>query len=127
MLKPQLHLSNSTKVPVLLHKPFIHGNFNASLPISMHLFCRKYKRIVRAGFTPNNIKAVASSEEKSIRVKVIVTVKPSIGRLFSNLIKQEPDDVQDLLDKALLLELVQTELDPSKYRSKKISIYMAIF
>ena len=121
MLKPQLHLSNSTEVPFLLHKPFIHGNFNASLPISMHSFCRKNKRIVRAGFTTNNIKAVASSEEKSICLKAIVTVKPSVYGLFLNLLERKPDDVQDFRDKALILQLV--ELDPGKYWSKKISIY----
>ncbi|KAK4608274.1 hypothetical protein RGQ29_001901 [Quercus rubra] len=115
MLKPQLHLSNSTKVPFLLHKPFIHGNFNASLPISMHSFCRKNKHIVRVGFNPNNIKAqaVASSTEKSVSVKAIVTVKPTVGGFLTNLgIDRGLDDVQDLLGKTLLLELVQAELDP---------------
>lgn len=115
MLKPQLHLPNSTKVPFLLHKPFIHGNLNASLPISMHSFCRKNKHIVRVGFNPNNIKAqaVASSTEKSVSVKAIVTVKPTVGGFLTNLgIDRGLDDIQDLLGKTLLLELVQAELDP---------------
>ncbi|KAL4612097.1 hypothetical protein ACB092_08G174000 [Castanea dentata] len=115
MLKPQLHLSNSTKVPFLLHNPFIHGNCNASLPISMHSFCRKNKHIVRVGFNPNNIKAqaVASSTEKSISVKAIVTVKPTVGGFLTNIgIDRGLDDVKDLLGKTLLLELVQAELDP---------------
>lgn len=123
MLKPQLHLSNSTKVPFLLHKPFIHGNLNASLPISMHSFCRKHKHSVRVGFNPNNIKAqaVASSTEKSVSVKAIVTVKPTVGGFLTNLgINRGLDDIQDVLGKTLLLELVQAELDPSKYWSKKL-------
>lgn len=122
MLKPQLHLSNSTKVPFLLHNPFIHGNCNASLPISMHSFCRKNKHSVRVGFNPNNIKAqaVASSTEQSISVKAIVTVKPTVGGFLTNLgIDRGLDDIKDVLGKTLLLELVQAELDPSKYWSKK--------
>ena len=54
-------------------------------------------------------------------MKAIVTVKPTVGGLLSNLgIDRGLDDIQDLLGKTLLLELVQAELDPSKYWSKKI-------
>uniref|UniRef100_A0A2N9HGN3 Lipoxygenase n=1 Tax=Fagus sylvatica TaxID=28930 RepID=A0A2N9HGN3_FAGSY len=115
MLKPQLHHSNSTQIPFILHKPFIHGNGNASFPISMHSFRTKNKQNVRVVRFSNssNIKAVASSTEKSVSVKAVVTVKRTVTGFFSNLgIERGLDDVKDLLGKTLLLELVHTELDP---------------
>ncbi|GMY16387.1 linoleate 13S-lipoxygenase 2-1, chloroplastic-like isoform X5 [Fagus crenata] len=115
MLKPQLHHSNSTQIPFLLHKPFIHGSGNASFPISMHSFRTKNKQNVRVVRFSNssNIKAVESSTEKSVSVKAVVTVKRTVTGFFSNLgIERVLDDVKDLLDKTLLLELVHTELDP---------------
>uniref|UniRef100_A0A2N9GU16 Lipoxygenase n=1 Tax=Fagus sylvatica TaxID=28930 RepID=A0A2N9GU16_FAGSY len=87
MLKPQLHHSNSTQIPFILHKPFIHGNGNASFPISMHSFRTKNKQNVRVVRFSNssNIKAVASSTEKSVSVKAVVTVKRTVTGFFSNL------------------------------------------
>ncbi|KAE8037063.1 hypothetical protein FH972_009688 [Carpinus fangiana] len=104
MLKPQLtHQSSqySTRTPFLQLKPFIHGNGNASLPISRHSFQKKNKS-VRVGFTPSNIKAVASSTERATSVEAIVTVKKTIGGVLS----------EDSLGETLQLELVSTELDP---------------
>ena len=64
---------------------------------------------------------MASSTEKSVSVKAIVTVKPTVGGFLTNLgVDRGLDDVKDLLGKTLLLELVQAELDPSKYWSKKL-------
>ena len=117
MLKPQLtHQSSqySTQTPFLQLKPFIHGNGNASLPISRHSFQKKNKS-VRVGFTPSSIKAVASSTEKSTSVKAIVTVKLTVGGFLSNLgLARGIDDIKDLLGQTLQLELVSSELDPSK-------------
>jgi lipoxygenase len=125
MLKPQLTQQSqySTQTPFLQHfNPFIHGhgNGNASLPIPRQSFHKKNKS-VRVGFIPGNIKAVASSTEKGTSVKAIVTVKPTVGGFLSNLgITRGLDDIRDLLGQTLQLELVSTELDPSKYPFKKI-------
>ena len=64
----------------------------------------------------SNIKAVASTVgEEANSVKAIVFVKPTIGGLLSNLgIDRGLDDIKDLLGETLVLELVSTELDPSK-------------
>jgi lipoxygenase len=110
MLKPQLTQQSqySTQTPFLQHfNPFIHGhgNGNASLPIPRQSFHKKNKS-VRVGFIPGNIKAVASS---------------TVGGFLSNLgITRGLDDIRDLLGQTLQLELVSTELDPSKYPFKKI-------
>ena len=88
----------------------------------MHSFRTKIKQNVRVVRFSNssNIKAVASSTEKSVSVKAVVTVKRTVTGFFSNLgIERGLDDVKDLLGKTLLLELVHTELDPSKYWCKK--------
>ena len=66
----------------------------------------------------SNIKAVASTtdDEDASFVKAIVTVKPTISGLLSNLgIDRGLDDIKDLLGETLFLELVSTKLDPSKY------------
>jgi lipoxygenase len=126
MLKPQLTQQSqySTQTPFLQHfKPFIHGHGdgNASLPISRQSF-HKMNKSVRVGFIPGNIKAVASSTEKATSVKAIVTVQFTVAGFLSNLgIARGLDDIRDLLCKRVLqLELVSTELDPSKYPFKKI-------
>jgi lipoxygenase len=62
-----------------------------------------------------------SATANAISFKAIVTMKLTVGGFLSNLgIPQGLDDVRDLLGKTLQLELVSTELDPSKYRFKKI-------
>ena len=66
----------------------------------------------------SNIKAVAGTtdDKDASFVKAIVIVKPTIGGLLSNLgIDRGLDDIKDLLGETLVLELVSTELDPSKY------------
>ena len=64
----------------------------------------------------SNIKAVASTTgEEASSVKAIVIVKLTIGRLLSNpRIGRGLDDIKDLLGETLVLELVSTELNPSK-------------
>jgi hypothetical protein len=60
--------------------------------------------------------AVASStEEASTSVKAIVTVKLTVGGFLSNLgLARVIDDIKDLVGETLQLELVSTDLDPSK-------------
>jgi lipoxygenase len=120
MLKPRVCESHGSKTFFLLNKPFIHGNGSASLSIwSKSLFQKPHKKI-RTGFVPSNIKAVASpATEKSVSVKAVVTVKPTVRGFLSNLgVGRGLDDIKDLLGKTLLLELVSSELDPSKYSLK---------
>ncbi|KAJ8640868.1 hypothetical protein MRB53_017562 [Persea americana] len=64
--------------------------------------------------TKNNIRAaVTSTTEKTVAVKAIVTVKLTVGGLFSNIgLSRGLDDLADMFGKSLLLELVSTELDP---------------
>lgn len=53
--------------------------------------------------------------DESISVKAVVTVQPTVGGFFKKLgIDRGLDDIQDLLGKTLLLELVSAELDASK-------------
>ena len=126
MLKPGIQQSqySSKTCLFLLHKSFIHGNNgSASLPIwSKPSFIKKHKNI-HTGFIPCNIKAVASTAtEKSIKVKAVVTVKPTVRGFLSNLgIQRGLDDIKDLLGKTLLLELVSAELDPGKCSSWALS------
>lgn len=129
MLKPCYQVgnsSNSTQIPFhyLLRKPFVLSRPN-SLP--------KRHKTARIRFSPaGTIKAVASStstdqyneeprtsdhqiETETITVKAVVTVQPTVTGFFKNLgIDRGLDDIQDLLGKSLLLELVSAELDPSK-------------
>lgn len=120
MLKPLVYESHSSKTLFLLHKPFIHGNGSASLPVWSKSSFQKHHKNIRTGFVPSNIKAVASpATQKSVTVKAVVTVKPTIRGFLSKLgIERGLDDIKDLLGKTLLLELVSTELDPSKYSLK---------
>ncbi|KAF3954615.1 hypothetical protein CMV_020059, partial [Castanea mollissima] len=120
MFITQLHQSHSSQNPFLLHKTFIDGNSNgkgngnASRTILVHSFHKKAKYVgVRS--MASNIKAVASTAgEEASSVEAIVTVKPTVGGLLSNLgIDRGLDDIKDLLCETLVLELVSTELDPN--------------
>ncbi len=117
MLKPGIHQSQSSKTGLfLLHKPFINGNGTAWLPIWSKPSFRYTHTNIHTGSITSNIKAIASTAtEKSISVKAVVTVKPTVRGFLSNLgIERGLDDIKDLLGKTLLLELVSTELDSSK-------------
>lgn len=124
MLNPQVHQSQSLKPTLLpLSKPFLHGNYgHAFRPVQKTPPLIKGPKI-RIGSVPrNSIKAIATSTEKSVRVKAVVTVKPTVGGFLSNISLQRGlDDIGDLFGKSLLLELVSAELDPSKYST--ISIF----
>ncbi|XP_030953245.1 linoleate 13S-lipoxygenase 2-1, chloroplastic-like isoform X1 [Quercus lobata] len=124
MFITQLHQSHSTQNPFLLHshKAFIDGNSNgkgngnASRTISVHHSFPKKAKYAGVRSMASNIKAVASTtdDEEASSVKAIVTVKPTIGGLLSNLgIDRGLDDIKDLLGETLVLELVSTELDPN--------------
>ena len=121
MLKPQLiHQSQPVQTFFNFPKPFVHGGTRslASLPASSlrqsKLCPKKERKGARVGSA--SIKSVLSDAEKSVSVKAILSVSPTVGGFLSNLgITKGLDDIQDLLGKSLLLELVSAELDPSKY------------
>lgn len=115
MLNSQVHQSQSIKPLFPLSKPFLHGNYgHAFRPVQSTSSLTKGSPKLRIGSVPRNtIKAVATSTEKSIKVKAVATVKPTVGGFLSNISLQRGlDDIGDLLGKSLLLELVSAELDP---------------
>ncbi|OMO51224.1 Lipoxygenase [Corchorus olitorius] len=119
MLKSQGHHSQYTKnlLPTFPnHKPFLHGSdrallpFNSSLPPSFN----KTRKVLKLRSVSSKIKAVATTTEKSVRVKAIVNVKETVGNVVTHLgLGRGIDDIQDLLGKSILLELVSKELDPA--------------
>ncbi|KAL5976047.1 hypothetical protein ACLOJK_020377 [Asimina triloba] len=72
----------------------------------------------RACAAPNKVQAVlGTTQEKSIaaKAKAVVIVKPTIGGVLTNIgFTRGLDDITDLLGKSLYLELVSSEVDPSK-------------
>ncbi|GMN26509.1 hypothetical protein TIFTF001_001319 [Ficus carica] len=134
MLKPyQVGSSNSSQTlfHYLLRKPS-SNSFRILLSIPNSLPERHNTGRIRFK-APGTIKAVASSASSStqfneestssnsseadkvetLTVKVVVTVQPTVTGFFQNLgIDRGLDDIQDLLGKSLLLELVSAELDP---------------
>lgn len=125
MLKPQVYHSKTLLLP--LHKPFFHGYGCAFLPLKSgrpSSSFRKTSKPLKAGFVPNKIKAaVARSGIDEIdapsTVKALVTVKQTVGGFLTNLgLKRGLDDIQDLLGKSILLELVSAELDPKTGKEK---------
>ncbi|KAI8526272.1 hypothetical protein RHMOL_Rhmol13G0296000 [Rhododendron molle] len=69
---------------------------------------------------PGSIRAIATSDEKSTRVKAVVSVKVIAGGLLSGLgLAGGLDKITDLFGKSLLLELVSAELDPKTELEKE--------
>ncbi|KAM0065256.1 putative linoleate 13S-lipoxygenase [Helianthus debilis subsp. tardiflorus] len=70
------------------------------------------------GNSSGQIKAVANESRTTtvittINLKVVVTVRLTVGGVLSNLsLTRALDDINDLLGKSLLLELVAAEIDP---------------
>ncbi|OMO72309.1 Lipoxygenase [Corchorus capsularis] len=117
MLKPQICQSPSIKTLLPLHKAFLNGSASghSSFPIkySKSSSINKTRKNVKVGYFSNNIRAVFNAVEKGASVKAIVTVKQTVTGSLANLgISRGLDDIQDLLGRTLLLELVSAELDP---------------
>ncbi|EXB48405.1 Linoleate 13S-lipoxygenase 2-1 [Morus notabilis] len=118
MLKPQLvHQSKTGQTLVPFPKPFVHGT---GLPVFIRSseICLKNKQKnvhLAGGGVSGNVKAVlrGSESKKAIKVKAVATVSPTVGGFLTNLgLDRGLDDIQDLLGKSLLVELVSAELDP---------------
>ncbi|GMN26503.1 hypothetical protein TIFTF001_001320 [Ficus carica] len=86
MLKPQLvHQTQSVQPLVSLPKSFIHGS-GLPLCIRPSLACPTNKHNnARLGAVSSDVKAVLSTAEKSIRVKAVATVSPTVGGFLTNL------------------------------------------
>ncbi|PON51677.1 Lipoxygenase [Trema orientale] len=136
LVKPH-QVGNSNSAQILFRrprKPFVHGD-GASSTFRILSLPEQHKSTGshRIRISLGTIKAVASSpsthheessrsthhheestdETEAITVKAVVTVQPTVTGFFKNLgIDRGLDDIQDLLGKTLLLELVSAELDP---------------
>lgn len=114
MKSTQVQLSHITQTVIPFHKPF------RTFPIPWLKSASRQgqnNRLIKSRSFPGSIKAIATSDqEKSTSVKAVVMVKVIAGGLLSNLgITRGLDDITDLFGKSVLLELVSTELDASKY------------
>ncbi|XVF69709.1 hypothetical protein PTKIN_Ptkin11bG0103900 [Pterospermum kingtungense] len=116
MFKSQVHQSHPIRSLFAFHNPYFHGACPTSLPVNSISFLRKTtrKHKVKVGFAPSSIKAVTNmTDKKAIGVKAVVTVKQTISSFLKNIgIEGGLDQLQDLLGRTLLLQLVSAELDP---------------
>ncbi|KAK8550640.1 hypothetical protein V6N13_119157 [Hibiscus sabdariffa] len=130
MLKPHVYRPNTNKTLLLpLHKPFLHGAAFGFLPFnpSSSSSLSRTGKGLKARFVPNRTKATLDStttltdDVGSVSVvKAFVTVKQTVGGFITNLgFQRGLDDIQDLLGKSLLLELVSAELDPKTGQEKE--------
>lgn len=73
--------------------------------------------------------SLAQNSHAAVKVKAVVTVKLTVGSVLSNLIgfTAPLDIITDLLGKTFLLELVSTELDPSKHYQYHLPAYKPYF
>ncbi|KAA3490580.1 linoleate 13S-lipoxygenase 2-1, chloroplastic-like [Gossypium australe] len=127
MLKPVYHPHTTTKTLASpLHKPFSHGTSLAFLPFNACSSLGKTAKPFKARVVPNKLKAevdVNLTDDSIVTdytVKGVVTVKQTVGGFLSNLgLSRGLDDIQDLLGKSILLELVSGELDPKTGQEKE--------
>ncbi|XVF04631.1 hypothetical protein REPUB_Repub05bG0101000 [Reevesia pubescens] len=121
MLKPEIWQCQSIKTNLpRLHKPYLYGSGRALLPLNSWPSFKKTTKVVQVSSVLNKIKAIATGTQKSLRVKAIVNVKETVGDFITHLgLERGLDDIQDLLGKSILLELVSKELDPTTGLEKK--------
>ena len=118
MISSQIQKLNSTKpLSSLLPKPSILSHGNPSLPIYKQQYLPKRQANFRIRAALGNAKVLSkpSTTETAVKVKATVTVKVTIGGIFSNIGLTIPlDDLTEVFGKSFLLELVSSQLDPSK-------------
>lgn len=119
MLKPQLQQAKHH--PALLTASSILGDGHPVLPLLPVPALRLGRRTagggrILASYSTSSEPVVgATSGSKTIPVTAVVTVKETVGGFLSNVgIGRGLDDITDVLGKSILLELVSSELDPSK-------------
>lgn len=133
MLKPQVHYHHSNSTQSLLtrqhHKAFVGGDGGtygddsgstaAFLPLKNLSSPIKYKNNFHATCSSLQIKAIttdkSSSATRKTKVKAVISVQVTMGGLISSIgLTKGLDDIQDLLGKSILMELVAAEVDHSK-------------
>ncbi|KAB2027980.1 hypothetical protein ES319_D05G069000v1 [Gossypium barbadense] len=128
MLKPHVYHPHTTTKTLAspLHKPFSHGTALAFLPFNACSSLGKTAKPFKARVVPNKIKAAVDVNLTDdgiltdYTVKGVITVKQTVGGFLSNLgLSRGIDDIQDLLGKSILLELVSLELDPKTGQEKE--------
>ena len=116
MLKSRVHQVHAAQILFPHYKPFLSGTGHFSSHVRLRPILFRNQNNIRVRNFPSAAKAVATSTEQSTSVTAIVSVKVAVGGILSNLgLSQGLDDIADLLGKSILLELVSSELDPSKY------------
>ncbi|XP_022729966.1 linoleate 13S-lipoxygenase 2-1, chloroplastic-like [Durio zibethinus] len=119
MLKPEIYC-HSIKTLLPLHKPFHHGSGRSMPPPNSSPTFNKISKGVQVSSVCSKIKAIATATQKSDRVKATVNVKETVSDFITHLgLERGLDDLQDLLGKSILLELVSKELDPRTGLEKK--------
>ncbi|XP_077215135.1 linoleate 13S-lipoxygenase 2-1, chloroplastic-like [Tasmannia lanceolata] len=117
MLKPQL-LQQSPLAPstILLHNSFTsHYLSPTSISQVRPVFHSRRAKSgsIRCEVSSNSPVYATDTEQTTVSVNAIVTVKVTIGSFLTNVgLGRGLDDISDLLGKSLLLELVSSELDP---------------
>ncbi|KAE8710610.1 Linoleate 13S-lipoxygenase 2-1 [Hibiscus syriacus] len=122
MLKPQqIHQSRFIRNLLPFPSQFIHGfSTLAFLPLHNSKINQTRKN-VKLVFRPTPVKAtLTNTTDKSVAVKATVVAKQTVTSFIKNIgIQQGLDEIQDLLGKTLLLELVAAHLDPKTGLEKK--------
>ncbi|GMI92379.1 ARABIODOPSIS THALIANA LIPOXYGENASE 2, lipoxygenase 2 [Hibiscus trionum] len=128
MLKPHVYHPTPNKTLLSpLHNLFLPSGFLPVKPSSSSSSLSKTEKGFKARFFLNKTKATLDStttltdDVGSVSaVKAFVTVKQTVSGLITNLgFQRGLDDIQDLLGKSLLLELVSAELDPKTGQEKE--------
>lgn len=119
MLKPQIHREpSSIKTIFPLKKPFLYGSSPGCLAVQIRPPASRNSSRKNIGVRFFPVKAIVGVTDTITSVKAVVTVKRTMGSLLSSVLHpldRGSDDLQDLLGKTLLLELVSAELDSGKY------------
>ncbi|KAE8726092.1 Linoleate 13S-lipoxygenase 2-1 [Hibiscus syriacus] len=110
MMKPQACQLDSIRTIPPLKNPLLHG---CALPFNpRRTSFKKARNKGKLAFSTRNIKAVHPGTEKTVGVKATVTVKQTVSSMTNLGLNRGLDDIQDLLGRTMLLELVCAELDP---------------
>ena len=118
MLKSRVHQAHAAQILFPHYKPFLSGTGHFSSHVRLRPILFRNQNNIRVRNFPSAAKAVATSTEQSTSVTAIVSVKVAVGGILSNLrlsLSRGLDDIAELLGKSILMELVSSELDPSKY------------
>lgn len=125
MSKPLLRASNQAPSFFFSFRSSGHGGSSTA---SRTQSVRRHRRDSTCGricCQMEEAQGVVTAAKSTVAVKAIVTVNLTIGGIFAHLgLNCRLDDVADLLGKSLYLELISSELDPSKFLSISEGIFI---